>query len=159
LNYLTTACICLLLVASPCAAQPKAQFLLLEKSERRLSLFHEGALLRSYTVALGANPIGHKQHEGDERTPEGVYFIDFKNPDSRFHRSLKISYPNRRDAARAARMGMDPGGLIMIHGLGTRFLWRHPTDDWTDGCIAVTNEEIEEIWDLVEEFTPILIEP
>jgi len=149
----------LLLIAVPCAAEPKAEFLLLEKKARRLTLFHEGSPLKSYRVALGANPTDHKQQQGDERTPEGVYFIDFKNPNSAFHRSLKISYPNRRDRARAAQAGVDPGGLIMIHGLGDRPTYLQESGNWTDGCIAVTNREIEEIWDAVELDTPIMILP
>ena len=149
----------LLLIAVPGEAKQKAEFLLVEKKERRLTLFNEGTPVKSYRVALGQNPTGHKMEEGDERTPEGTYFIDFKNSNSDFHRSLKISYPNRRDRARAQRDGVDPGGLIMIHGLGDRPRSWHRLIDWTDGCIAVTNEEIEEIWDLVELDTPIMILP
>lgn len=149
----------LLLVTVPCAAQPKAEFLLLEKKARRLTLFQEGSPITSYRVALGANPISHKQRQGDQRTPEGIYFIDYKNPDSAFHRSLKISYPNRRDQTRAAHNGVDPGGLIMIHGLGDRPTYLQERGDWTDGCIAVTNDEIEEIWNAVDLETPIMILP
>ena len=149
----------LLMVALPCAAEIKAGFLLLEKQARRLTLFNQGSPIKSYQVALGANPRGHKQREGDERTPEGVYFIDFKNPDSAFHRSLKISYPNRRDRTRAARNGVNPGGLIMIHGLGDRPDYLQENAHWTDGCIAVTNDEIEEIWEAVELDTPIMMIP
>ncbi len=151
---------CLLLFfVVPCAAQQRAEFILVEKKERRLTLFHEGAPLRSYRVALGQNPAGHKLQEGDERTPEGTYFIDYKNADSDFHRSLKISYPNRRDKTRAQQAGVSPGGLIMIHGLGDTPRSWHGLIDWTDGCIAVTDEEIEEIWDLVDLDTPIMILP
>ena len=135
-----------------------AQYLVVEKEARRLTLFRDGEVLRSYRVDLGGNPIGHKQHEGDQRTPEGTYSIDFKNPDSAYHLSLKISYPNDEDVARAKRLGRDPGGMIMIHGVGEEAIWRR-RQDWTDGCIAVSNSEIEEIWQMVEENTPIVIRP
>ena len=141
------------------AAEQTAQYLVVEKQARRLTLFRDGEVLKTYRVALGGNPIGHKQHEGDQRTPEGTYSIDFKNPDSAYHLSLKISYPNGKDLARARTQGMDPGGMIMIHGVGEPALWRNGGNDWTDGCIAVSNEQIEEIWQLVEVETPIIIRP
>ena len=137
--------------------EPTAQYMVVGKEARKLTLFRDGEVLKSYQVALGGNPIGHKQHEGDQRTPEGTYSIDFKNPDSAYHLSLKISYPNAADVARAQSRGMDPGGMIMIHGVGEQAIWRR--NDWTDGCIAVSNEEIEEIWQLVEEDTPVVIRP
>lgn len=150
----------LLGVSLPCFAEQRAMYLVVEKEARRLTLYRTaGEPIKSYRVALGGNPTGHKQYEGDERTPEGTYSIDFKNPNSAYHLSLKISYPNEEDSARAASRGRSPGGLIMIHGIGDHASWRHPEIDWTDGCIAVTNEEIEEIWGLVNLSTPIVIRP
>jgi murein L,D-transpeptidase YafK len=136
--------------------------IVVEKSARKLTLIENGAVIRSYRVALGANPLGHKQREGDERTPEGEYVIDYRNDDSSFYRSLHISYPNEVDRQRAAEHGVEPGGDIMIHGLPDEWGWLgsiHHALDWTDGCIAVTNWEMDEIWSLVEEGTPIEIVP
>lgn len=130
------------------------------KHQRRMMLYSNGRLLREYQVALGKNPLGHKQREGDGRTPEGIYTIDFRKPDSSFHRALRISYPNSRDIARAKAKGVAPGGAIMIHGLPNGKGWigeRHRALDWTDGCVAVTNEEIEEIWRAVPVGTPVEI--
>lgn len=139
-----------------------ADHVLIDKSERRMDLFYRGWLVRSYRVALGWNPMGHKQYEGDGRTPEGQYYIDWANPDSSFHLSLRISYPDEDDRAHAARLNKSPGGMIMIHGLpngrDAAFV-NHPGTDWTDGCIAVTNEEMREIWRLVDVGTPVTIRP
>jgi murein L,D-transpeptidase YafK len=126
-----------------------------DKSDRALTLFRNDTPIASYRVKLGANPRGHKQAEGDERTPEGRYVLDYKNPNSRFHLSIHVSYPNESDRAAARAVGRDPGGEIMIHG-GNRW-WRF--GNWTDGCIAVTDEEMEEIWRLVSPGTPIQIDP
>jgi murein L,D-transpeptidase YafK len=114
------------------------------------------SVLRIYRVALGRDPAGHKQQEGDGRTPEGNYTIDRRNPNSRYHLSLRISYPNAADRARAAELGVEPGGDIMIHGLKDG---QPRNDDWTQGCIAVTDSEMDEIWALVPEGTPIRIDP
>jgi murein L,D-transpeptidase YafK len=145
------------------AAEPtKADRLLIEKTARRLTLFASGAPIRSYVVSLGGNPVGPKQREGDERTPEGLYSINARNSNSSFHRSLQISYPNDQDRARAASAGVDPGGLIMIHGIRNGLGWvgrLHRFFDWTDGCIAVTDAEIDEIWRMVEIGTPVEIKP
>jgi murein L,D-transpeptidase YafK len=133
-----------------------------DKSERRMSLLSKGKVLRSYRIALGANPIGHKQQEGDERTPEGRYVLDWRNPNSCCMRSLHVSYPNAADKAAARRLGVDPGGMIMIHGQVNGFGWWGwliQLFDWTNGCIAVTNQEIDEIWQRVEVGTPIEIRP
>jgi len=113
-------------------------------------------ILRQYRIALGRDPIGHKQCEGDGRTPEGRYTIDRRNPKSKYHLSLHISYPNADDVARAQAAAVEPGGDIMIHGLKDGEL---RDGDWTQGCIAVTNEEMEEIWGLVPDGTVIVIEP
>ena len=152
----------LLIACSGGEAPGTADQVVIEKAARRLSLLADGALLRSYSVSLGAEPTGHKQQEGDERTPEGRYFIDARNPNSSYHLSLRISYPDGRDRARAAEAGVDPGGLIMIHGLPNGLGWLGPLHrlvDWTDGCVAVTSREMDEIWESVPTGTPVLIEP
>jgi len=126
------------------------------KSRRELLLLRGNVILRQYRIALGRDPIGHKQCEGDGRTPEGRYTIDRRNPKSKYHLSLHISYPNADDVARAQAAAVEPGGDIMIHGLKDGEL---RDGDWTQGCIAVTNEEMEEIWGLVPDGTVIVIEP
>jgi murein L,D-transpeptidase YafK len=139
-----------------------ADSIVVEKSHHRLSLYHQGTLLRSYLVALGQQPAGDKERVGDNRTPEGLFRIEARNPDSRYHRSFKISYPDAAHRARARSLGVSPGGDIMIHGLPARQAWvgaAHREFDWTEGCIAVTNKEIEEIWSVVPVGTPILIKP
>jgi len=139
-----------------------ADSIVVEKSHHRLSLYHQGALLHSYLVALGQQPVGDKVRVGDNRTPEGLFHIEARNPTSRYHRSLKISYPDAAHRARAQSLGVSPGGDIMIHGLPARQSWvgaAHRDFDWTEGCIAVTNKEIEEIWSVVPVGTPILIKP
>ena len=132
------------------------------KAARKLLVYRGDRLLATYRIALGRNPIGHKEREGDGRTPEGSYVIDFRKRDSDFHRALHISYPNNEDRRRAGQRKVPPGGAIMIHGLPNgmgRIGKAHTLRDWTDGCIAVTNEEIEEIWRLVPNGTPITIRP
>jgi murein L,D-transpeptidase YafK len=142
---------------------PKADLVVVHKSRRLLQLKRQGLVLRSYQVALGFQPVGHKRQEGDGRTPEGVYQLDWRNANSQFHRSIHISYPAQDDAAPAQRWGVSPGGLIMVHGLpnGAQRPARveHPIRDWTNGCIAVTNAEIEEIWQMVDDGTTIIIYP
>jgi murein L,D-transpeptidase YafK len=154
------------LFATSCAAsepiEQKIDRILVEKQARQLALLSNGEVVRSYAVSLGGNPVGHKQQEGDERTPEGVYSISARNPNSAFHRSLQISYPSDRDKAAAATQGVDPGGLIMIHGIRNGLGWLGPLHrfvDWTDGCIAVTNAEMDEIWQSVSIGTPVEIKP
>ncbi|PWK68154.1 L,D-transpeptidase-like protein [Aminobacter sp. AP02] len=132
------------------------------KAERRLELVSGDRVVRSYAVALGANPIGHKRQQGDERTPEGRYVLDWRNPGSAFSKSIHISYPNADDQAAAKRAGVDPGGMIMIHGQPNGYgwwSWLVQMFDWTNGCIAVTDEEMAEIWHMVEDGTPIEINP
>lgn len=163
-------CACLLaaafLTGTPAAANvdptgrkegPEITQLLLDKSARRLYLLSGRKPVRSYSVDLGSNPTGHKQHQGDGRTPEGLYHITHRNPGSNFFLSLGISYPNARDRARARALGRDPGGDIFIHGRGPRV--KNPPRDWTRGCAAVTDHEMAEIFDLVRPGTPILIRP
>ena len=151
-----------LCAAVPAGAADKADLVRVDKSERRLELLHKGTVLRSYRVALGNAPEGHKREEGDERTPEGRYVLDWRNPGSSFHKSIHISYPNAADRAAAKAAGRDPGGLIMIHGQPNGFgwwSWLLQLVDWTDGCIAVTDAEMDEIWTMVDNGTPIEITP
>lgn len=137
-----------------------ADFVLVDKSERRLELRRDGRIIRNYTIALGGNPIGPKRQEGDGKTPEGDYVVDFRKADSAFHLSLHISYPNAADEAESARLGVPTGGAIFIHGLPNAYPFeKAPKVDWTQGCIAVDNDEIEEIWRLVPDGTPITIAP
>ena len=148
--------------ANPLPAGVKADSILVAKARRELHLVDDGKILKTYKVALGFSPVGHKQQEGDGKTPEGKYVIDFRKRDSSFHRALHVSYPNAADRASARRRGVSPGGAIMIHGLpnGSGAMGKlHLTSDWTLGCIAVTNEEIEEIWRAVDDGTPIEIRP
>lgn len=147
---------------APKAEPPRADSVVVDKSNRQLYLKRDGAVLRSYDIALGFSPKGHKTKRGDGRTPEGRYTLDFRNPDSRFHRSIRVSYPNRQDVARARSQGLDPGDNIMIHGLPDDWAWlgrHHTRQDWTEGCIAVTNREMDEIWAMVDSGTPIHILP
>jgi murein L,D-transpeptidase YafK len=136
--------------------------ILIEKNARRLMLISQGEVLKSYNIALGGNPIGPKERQGDNKTPEGTYVIDGRNKDSRFHLSLHISYPNERDKNRAKKLGVSPGGDIMIHGIKNGFSWvgdAHTGVDWTKGCIAVTDEEIEEISKVAPNGTIVEIRP
>lgn len=143
-------------------AQLKADFLLVDKSDRKLFVYRDGEILRAFDVALGAVPEGPKRQEGDLKTPEGEYQLSYRNPDSDFFLSIQISYPNASDIARARADNVDPGGQIMIHGLpnlpilspGSYQGW-----DWTDGCIAVSNSDMVDIWLMTEENTPIEIRP
>ncbi len=136
---------------------PEVTHVIVHKSARQMELWHYNRLLRSYRVQLGGAPFGHKQREWDRRTPEGDYIIDRRNPNSRFHLSLGISYPNEEDVARAEANGWRPGGDIFIHGQGPRF--QNARGDWTDGCIAVTDRQMEDIYAMVRDGTPIRINP
>lgn len=138
----------------------KADRIVVEKSSHTLALYASGQPLKVYTVALGRGAGGAKQREGDHETPEGLYIIDARNAHSRFHLALHVSYPNARDSAHAASLGVPAGGNIMIHGIGRGLGWlgrlqRHL--DWTDGCIALTNAEMDEVWNAVPTGTPIEI--
>jgi len=148
----------------PGLVPPDAQADLVEvfKSERRLELRRDGRILKVYRVALGFAPLRHKEREGDGRTPEGQYSIDARNPRSAFHLSLRVSYPEAPDRAHAAGLGVSPGGDIYIHGLpnGLRKLWTlHPRRDWTTGCLAVTDDEMREVWSLVPTGARVVIHP
>lgn len=135
---------------------PEVTSIVVQKSDRKMYLLHGSEVLKSYRIKLGGNPIGHKQFEGDGKTPEGAYFINFKNPRSEFHLSLKISYPNEADRAHAALLGKNPGGDIFIHGGPNRKVGRR---DWTAGCIAVTDKQMEEVYSMVKTGVPIFIKP
>ncbi|WP_413231753.1 L,D-transpeptidase family protein [Marinobacter sp.] len=141
---------------------PPVSEVVVRKDERRLYLMAGEQVVRSYRISLGDNPVGHKLYEGDERTPEGDYTLDWRNPHSDFYKSIHISYPNDRDRELASAWGLDPGGSIMIHGLPNEagdLAFAYRGLDWTDGCIAVSNEEMDEIWQLVADGTPIRITP
>lgn len=132
------------------------------KAERQLYLMDGEEVVRSYRISLGDNPVGHKLYEGDKRTPEGDYTLDWRNAESDFYKSIHISYPSERDRELASAWGLDPGGSIMIHGLPNGagdLAFAYVGLDWTEGCIAVTNEEMDEIWQLVSNGTPISIRP
>lgn len=147
--------------ASPPPAGP-ADRIVIEKSRRTLTLFRQEQEIKSYRIALGRDPVGPKVRQGDNRTPEGVYFIDYKVRNSVYHRALHLSYPNPDDVERARSLGVSPGGSIMIHGMKEDKLWMGDVQylfNWTNGCIAVTNSEIEEIWALVPDWTTVEILP
>jgi murein L,D-transpeptidase YafK len=136
--------------------------LVVEKTAHSLTLYAHGIPVRHYQVALGSNPVGDKERAGDGRTPEGVYHIDYRNPESKYHRSLHISYPDAAHRARSASGGVAPGGDIMIHGLPPRFASYgrdHLQWDWTNGCIALTDQEMDEVWAAVPNGVPIEIKP
>lgn len=140
----------------------RADRIVVEKHARTLSLYRRGARLKTYRVSLGSQPVGHKERERDNRTPEGVYVIDLHNPYSSFHRALHVSYPNAADRAHAAALGVSPGGDIMIHGLPNHLGWigrLQRAHDWTAGCIALTDPEIEEIFRAVPDGTRVEIRP
>jgi murein L,D-transpeptidase YafK len=146
----------------PHFAPVKADLVIVHKAARNLQLMHAGRVIASYRVALGRAPDGPKRQAGDGRTPEGVYTLDWRNANSNFHRSLHVSYPREWDDQRAQRWGVSPGGEIMVHGLPNGVSAErvgHPYVDWTDGCIALTNEEIDDIWARVDDGTTIIIYP
>jgi murein L,D-transpeptidase YafK len=151
-----------LLSWSAFAAAEKADLVVVSKSESRLYLERAGRRFASFKVVFGANPKGHKQQEGDERTPEGSYVLDSKNPNSAFHKSIHISYPNAADRAAAKSRGVSPGGDVMIHGQKNGWGWLAPISqlfDWTDGCVALRNSDMDEVWNSVDVGTPIEIRP
>jgi murein L,D-transpeptidase YafK len=153
-----------LAVAQPPQKPPteKADAILILKKDHLMQLFARGKVIRTYKVALGRGGLIPKERQGDARTPEGHYIIDAKNAASHYHKALHVSYPNAEDRARAAKLGVSPGGSIMIHGLPNGEGWigaAHRLYDWTLGCIAVTDEEIDEIFKLVPVDTPVEIRP
>ena len=141
-----------------------ADKVVVKKAERKLYLMKKDKTFRTYKISLGFQPKGHKQRQGDGRTPEGRYYLDWRNPGSKFRKSLHVSYPSYRDRLHAERLGADPGGMIMIHGQPNG--GRHnelrqaiSKEDWTEGCIAVSDMAIDEIWDYTRDGTPIEILP
>lgn len=144
------------------ASEPAVDQIVVVKSTRTMTLMQHDQVVKTYRVALGAVPTGAKQKHGDHKTPEGDYVISGKNPRSQYHLSLRISYPNAVDRERARKLGVAPGGDIMIHGVMPEYAWlgsRQSETDWTDGCIAVSNQEIEEIFKLVPVGTKVQIKP
>ena len=136
---------------------PEVTRVIVEKNTRKMWLLHNDEVLKQYSIHLGFSPQKHKTTEGDGKTPEGNYIIDRRNPNSRFHLSLGINYPNEADIAQARERGVSPGGDIFIHGRPRP--WRNGEDDWTWGCIAVTDREMEDIYAMVKNGTPITILP
>ena len=158
----TIALLAIIALSTPTSAETTADLVIVNKAKRELLLMHGGKVLKSYRVALGRNPVGPKTRQGDGKTPEGVYSISGRNAASAFHRALRVSYPNAADRAAARRHGLNPGGDIMLHGLpnGQGYIGQaHRLTDWTEGCIAVTNAEIEEIWRLVPDGARVEINP
>ena len=161
------ALIMLVLVAA-CSSPPPSKFktyngppvtqVVVKKSERQMFLLSGQKVLKAYQVGLGPQPVGHKMFEGDGRTPEGIYYINRQNPNSQYHLSLGISYPDTEDAARAMMLGQQPGGDIMIHGRGP-YGNKQTLRDWTAGCIAVNDDEMEDIFSMVRPGVPIVIYP
>lgn len=141
---------------------PEAERVVVEKSERKLHLIRDGEPFRSFDIALGGAPVGDKEREGDLKTPEGVYLLDTRNPDSEYFLSIRISYPDAHDRREAAARGVDPGGQIMIHGQPNEPTYSagfYRTSDWTNGCIAVSNSDMIDIWLMTPDNTPIEILP
>ncbi len=160
MNKITLIFLCVFMTA--CAAPPKANFVLVDKSDSKLYLFQQNKVLKTYDVGFGQNPQGHKQQEGDHRTPEGHYLLTYKNLQSSFYKSIRINYPNEVDIARAQARGVSPGGDIVLHGMPNEvgnYLGPIRPKNWTRGCIAVRNHEMDEIWALVDSNTPIEIRP
>lgn len=141
---------------------PLADRIVVEKGKRKLHLLKDGEPFRTFSIALGNAPVGHKEEEGDSRTPEGVYRLDARNPDSDFFLSIRVSYPNARDRRQARERGVSPGGQIMIHGQPNEPVYSagfYQTADWTDGCIAVSNSDMIDIWLMTPDNVPIEIRP
>jgi murein L,D-transpeptidase YafK len=172
-RYSITAAILMSLTSSACAvddvnahtitqALPQADHVVVTKAARTLTLMRQGEVVKTYKISLGREPVGPKEKAGDSRTPEGNYLIDSRNPRSKFHLALHISYPSPQDKIQAERGGRAPGGAIMIHGRPNWTGWiraLYEDRDWTDGCISVSNADIDEIWSAVPDGTPISIFP
>ncbi|MFN4171858.1 MAG: murein L,D-transpeptidase family protein [Pseudorhodobacter sp.] len=163
--FRVVAALCVMLVVASCGPPskfrtyrgPEVTHVIVSKADRKMQLFHHQRVLKTYDIALGFAPEGHKQFEGDGKTPEGTYLIDRRNPNSRFHLSLGVSYPNIADMEFARAQGKSPGGDIFIHGkTGYR---GDNKGDWTWGCIAVTDREMEDIYSMIRDGTPIRINP
>jgi len=149
-------------VVTPLAPNAAVDKLLVIKSTRQLQLLSHGVALKTYRVSLGKQPRGPKEREGDKRTPEGLYWVDWRKVSDRYNLALHLSYPNARDAAKASAAGVEPGGMIMIHGTPVSEEypeWYFQSLDWTDGCIALKNADMQEVWSLVKDGTLIEIRP
>ncbi len=161
LKIITIALACLL-YSGAVHSEQKADFVLVIKSKSRLYLMRKGEVFASFRVSFGRNPKGHKQHQGDGRTPEGRYTLGYKNSNSSFYKSIHISYPNATDRKNAKQRGVDPGGDIMIHGQRNRWGWLSPIAqlfNWTNGCIALSDRNMDAVWKAVDVGTPIEIRP
>jgi murein L,D-transpeptidase YafK len=162
---LLCATLCLSGLAAPPNTLPNSRRVdrvIVLKKDRTLQLLRDGKIVKTYRIALGSSPEGPKRQLGDHKTPEGTYLLDWRNPHSQFYKALHISYPSAADREQARKRGVSPGGDVFLHGLPKAYAWvgaSHRLHDWTDGCIAVTNEEIDEIWNLVSDGTPIEIRP
>lgn len=153
--------ILLILMFATQTAFAEVDLVKVDKSERKMYLLSAGEIVKVYDVALGANPKGHKEQEGDEKTPEGEYTLDYKKEDSSFYRAMHVSYPNTVDIANAEKNGVSPGGFIMVHGQRNWLGWLAPIAqrfNWTNGCIAITNSKMDEFMELVNVGTKIQIE-
>jgi murein L,D-transpeptidase YafK len=163
MKSLVVALILLLLPGLMQASEfPVADRVVIEKGARQLHLMQDGKAFRTYKIALGIRPVGDKKREGDFKTPEGKYYLDARNPNSDFFLSIRVSYPDASDRREAGELGVDPGGAIMIHGqpnVPTRSETYYRTQDWTNGCIAVSNSDMIDIWLMTGENTPIEIRP
>jgi murein L,D-transpeptidase YafK len=151
-----------LVLAQPVGEPLHADKVVVLKKERTLQLMSQGKVIKTYKVALGGDPVGAKMRQGDHKTPEGLYVLDSRNVHSQFYKSIHIAYPSAHDRASARQKGVSPGGDVFVHGLPKGYGWvgaSHRAKDWTDGCIAVTNQEIDEIWLAVADGTPIEIRP
>jgi len=156
------ACLLMLFVSVAEASMPKADLVVVKKSQYSLELFKDGKPIRHYWIALGMNPKGPKVRKGDLRTPEGRYLLDYKKDNSGYYKAIHISYPNLSDLQRAKMLGVDPGNMVMIHGQPNRADPDEPAvqrSNWTNGCIALLNHEMDELWDMVDPGTPIEIRP
>jgi murein L,D-transpeptidase YafK len=152
----------LLLSVASAYADEKADLVVVEKSKNRLSLYKSGKLLASYHAVFGSNPVGPKEKDGDNKTPEGRYILDKKKADSAFHKAFHISYPNSQDLERARQLGVAPGGDIMVHGQKNGYGWAYFITEhvnWTKGCIALSNKDIDAMWKIVDVGTAIEIRP
>jgi murein L,D-transpeptidase YafK len=149
-------------VAGALAGGQKADLVRVDKGRGRLYLERDGEVFGTFQVSLGKTPRGHKQQQGDGRTPEGRYVLDYKNASSRYYKSIHVSYPNAKDRESARQRGVDPGGDIMIHGQPNGKGWLGPISqlfNWTDGCIALRNKDMDVVWEAVDPGTPIEITP
>jgi murein L,D-transpeptidase YafK len=152
----------LMAVENKLPVDARADRVIVMKKERTLTLMSGDKVLKVYKIALGVDPVGPKRMEGDHKTPEGNYILDRRNPKSKYYRSIHISYPSEEDRDRARESGVSAGGDVMVHGLPNGFGWlgaTHRVHDWTDGCVAVSDQEMDEIWSAVADGTPIEIKP